>query len=193
MEITIREKSEKIDELEKILTGNYPNKEVQFCCKECDKRFSSKNYLTSHRKISHPKDFKCKICEETFFDSWKLELHSKSHENIHPFRCGICDKQFYVNWRLKKHVQSHEQKQRFCHFFKNGKEFKHEVSKNCKFDKSCSLKHLQSTVESDIYKKYDDMNEHDQFDVYQEICLNISTNVWNMMRIMNYLGSMLRK
>ena len=96
MEITIREKSEKIDELEKILTGNYPNKEVQFCCKECDKRFSSKNYLTSHRKISHPKDYKCKICEETFFDSWKLELHSKSHENIHPFRCGICDKQDFV-------------------------------------------------------------------------------------------------
>ena len=28
-------------------------------------------------------------------------------------------------------------------------------------------------MESDNYKKYDDMNEHDQFDVYQEICLNI--------------------
>ena len=30
MEITIREKSEKNDELEKILAGNYPNKKVQF-------------------------------------------------------------------------------------------------------------------------------------------------------------------
>ena len=202
MEITIKENSEKIHQLEKMLTEKRTNKPVHIDCKECGESFSSKSYLTRHIRASHPKEYKCKICEKTFLDSWKLELHSKLHENFLPFKCNICEKEFYVNWRLKKHVQSHEQKQKFCHFYNNGKDcpyeeigckFKHEAANNCKFDKNCSIKlcqfkHSQSTVNlkenseglideeiknNDNYKKYDNMNERDQFDVYQEICLTI--------------------
>ena len=75
--------------------------------------------------------------------------------------------------------------------------------------KCYKFRHSQSTVEiendlvsegtesGDDYKKYEDMNEHDQFDVYQKFLSTSvgvgSRNVWIAMRIMNYLGSMLRK
>ena len=90
----------------------------------------------------------------------------------------------------------------FCPFYNNGKycpyenigcKFKHEVSKMCKFDKTCvkklcQFKHslrVQNSRENqneiidneiekvDDYRKYDTMSENDQFDVYQEICMNI--------------------
>ena len=202
LEIIIKENREKIDQLEKMLTEMTKKlkiKEDKFICKECGKKFSSKSELTVHIRSSHPKEYKCKICEKTFTDSWKIELHSKSHEKIVPFVCNICEKKFYVEWRMKKHILSHDQKQKFCHFYNNGKDcpyyeigckFKHQEAKKCKYDNNCpfTLCQFQHSIskadlkengnkdkidEGENYTKYDSMTEYDQFDVYQEICLTI--------------------
>ena len=123
-------------------------KDVVFDCKKCGECFSDKRDLKNHIKGNHSKEYKCKICEKVFCESWSLELHSKSHEEIVPFKCGICDQKFYAKWRLKKHVLSHEKKGKFCHFFNYGKicpfqdigyKFKHEVSNNCRYDKKCHI------------------------------------------------------
>ena len=193
---------EKIRSLEKILFERRTQKTKRvenFKCKKCDKCFPSKSDLTMHINEKHPNKYVCKICDYIFSDSWRLELHCKSHEELMPFKCDICEKHFYVKWRLEKHVQGHDKKVNFCHYYNNGKKcpyeelgckFKHEVSKNCRYDGSCwkrlcQFRHsvdLKENVEKikdietgkiDIHKKYNEMSEYDQFDVYQEICLNI--------------------
>ena len=195
MEITIRGNKDKLAKLEKMLTEIDPkkiSKEIGVMCKECGESFPSKRDLTDHIKNIHPKKYSCKMCVQSFSESWSLELHSKSHEEIVPFKCGICDQEFYVKWRLKKHVLSHEKKGKFCHFFNNGKicpfqeigcKFKHEVSNNCRYDEKCHIKLCQfkhstnfkevNDKETDWYSKYNNMDENQQWDVGEEICMNI--------------------
>ena len=202
MENTIKSNREKIAKLENIVNECEAKKickDVKFNCKECGESFSGKRDLTKHIKQSHAKDYKCKICEETFNKSWSFELHSKSHEEIVPFKCNTCDKDFYSKWRLNKHVLSHGVKGKFCHYFNNGKicpfeeigcKFKHEISKNCRYDKKCHInlcqfkhtpgfeleenaKEVKDKEKGDKYNKYNQMDEYNQFDVYQEICLTI--------------------
>ena len=194
LENTIKGNQEKIVKLEKMLTENEAkkrNKDVIFDCKKCGECFSDKRDLKNHIKGNHSKEYKCKICEKVFCESWSLELHSKSHEEIVPFKCNTCSKQFYSNWRLSKHVLSHGEKGRFCHYFNNGKtcpyeeigcKFKHEVSNNCRYDNLCHIrlcqfkhspvsqvkqndKEVNNRESCEGYNKY---NENEQFDVDKE-------------------------
>ena len=202
MENTIKGNKEKIVKLEKMLNKGEANKlckDVELNCKECGESFPGKSDLTKHIKQNHAKEYKCKICEKTFSQSWSFELHTKSHEEMVPFKCNTCDKDFYSKWRLNKHVLSHSENGKFCHYFNNGKscpfeeigcKFKHEVSKNCRYDKKCHIKLCQfihspgfelkendkevsDKENGDKYIKYNQMDEYEQFDVYQEICLTI--------------------
>ena len=199
----LNDKIKNVEELLQVTQSKSIKEGKQSNCKECGKIFSCKTDLTRHIKITHPKEFKCKICEKTFCDSWKLELHSKLHTEILPFKCHVCQKLFFVEWRLRKHVLGHDKERKCCHFFNNGKvcpyeeigcKFKHEESNECRYGQNCYIKLCQfkhssfkkscegvtdkeieiiEIEKSDEYKKYDSMDENDQFDVYQEICLNI--------------------
>ena len=107
-----------------------------------------------------------------------------------------------MEWRLRKHVLGHDKERKCCHFFNNGKvcpyeeigcKFKHEESNECRYGQNCYIKLCQfkhssfkklcegvtdkeieiiEIEKSDEYKKYDSMDENDQFDVYQEIRLS---------------------
>ena len=200
MEITIKGNKENIVKLEKILEKKENKKVIEsfkMICRDCGKRYPYKRDLTEHMKKCHPREYNCKICEKTFCDSLKLEIHSKTHEEIVPFNCNICDKDFYSKWRLKKHISSHLKKSKFCHFFNNDKncpfeevgcKFKHEVANKCRYDQNCKIKLCQfqhspfenqedknykETGTADKYKKYNEMNEEEHFDVKEEICVNI--------------------
>ena len=88
MEITIRGNEEKLVKLEKILTEIAPkkiSKDIGVICKECGESFPNKRDLTDHIKNIHPKEYRCKMCEKSFCESWSFELHSKSHEEGVPF------------------------------------------------------------------------------------------------------------
>jgi hypothetical protein len=116
-------------------------------CKKCDKTFTYRMDLKTHIKEEHSKTFKCKSCDETFEARWILEVHMKDHEARKEFKCEICNKEFFLKWRLNQHKRGHdENERRFCHYFNNNKtcpyeeigcKFRHEISENCYFGKSC--------------------------------------------------------
>ena len=81
-----------------------------------------------------------------------MESHMRSHEQVKQFKCNLCEKTYYVLWRMKKHLESHEVVNKYCHYFNNkdscpydavGCKFKHEVSMGCKYDERCRFKLCQ--------------------------------------------------
>ena len=109
----------------------------------------NKNSLGEHIRKAHPKKLHCANCDETFQESWRLELHMKSHGNLYIYKCDLCKQKFYSHWRMKKRRASHNELKKFCHYFNNAKicpyeevgcKFNHEDSKNCKFDNKCNFK-----------------------------------------------------
>ena len=53
-------------------------KSDSYKCKECGKEVENKNILAEHIRKAHPKMLHCANCDETFQESWRLELHMKS-------------------------------------------------------------------------------------------------------------------
>ena len=100
----------------------------------CDKTLKVNTNLKEHTKPMHPKTYECKICDETFTESWKMEEHLEHHGNERPFKCSICEKGFYMKWRMEKHKSDHRVDIKFCHYFNN--------DKPCPYDKvGCKFKH----------------------------------------------------
>jgi hypothetical protein len=158
---------QKIKDLDKLLLKAQPKESGRqtinpnkFNCKECGKEFVSKNRMSDHIRKTHHKVRKCDNCDDKLEESWKLELHMKTHKNLTKIKFNICEKHFYVNWRLKKHITSHSESNKWCHYFNNGKvcpfedvwcKYEHEDSEKCKFDKNCRLKHLIKKILNVIF------------------------------------------
>ena len=54
-----------------------PNLSVvkDFKCDPCKKTFNSKKAFKEHRKENNEQKIKCKYCDESFMENWKLEIH----------------------------------------------------------------------------------------------------------------------
>ena len=74
-------------------------------CKECSRSFIDKAGLKRHMKITHLKIFKCKDCDKTFDQCCKYEMHVKDHDCEEEFKCDICNKSFFLEWRFRQHLQ----------------------------------------------------------------------------------------
>ena len=120
----------------------------------CDKTLKVKPNLKEHTKPMHPKTYDCKICDETFTESWKMEEHLEHHGSERPFKCSICEKGFYTKWRMEKHTSDHRVDIKFCHYFNSDKpcpyekvgcKFKHETAPECRFNLKCTFKLCQFT------------------------------------------------
>ena len=151
----LRTYDDKINELDKLInqkteirTNGKRGEEQSLDCRVCGEQFKGQKKLREHIKIKHPKVYACKECELTFSVSWKMEKHTKTHENVELFKCNVCDKEFASKWRMKKHNESHGNIEKFCHYFNNEKQcpyddlgckFLHEDSDNCKFGKYCNF------------------------------------------------------
>ena len=117
----------------------------------CNITISSKQQFREHKKTQHPKVISCEQCQKTFDQSWKLEMHMKSHDTIKPISCDQCEQKIYVDWRLEKHKKMHSNKKfTFCHYFNNKKvcpykeigcKFLHKKSNLCIMKDRC-LKNL---------------------------------------------------
>ena len=102
--------------------------------------------------LNHPKQIKCKFCEETFDETYKLEQHLKKHESK-GFRCEHCEKMFHLEWRFNKHIKSHSVKStRKCHYFNNDKICPYEEI-GCMFLHETSVKYDNLYMVNQSYLK----------------------------------------
>ncbi|BFZ14158.1 hypothetical protein BsWGS_17197 [Bradybaena similaris] len=68
------------------------------------------------KKVKQSKLHMCDICNKSFGDTAKLELHYKSnHLHDRPYQCDVCEKSFFTKWKLQRHMLSHlERKPHSC-------------------------------------------------------------------------------
>ena len=76
----------------------------QFACKLCDKVFSKRHHLKTHRRIH---SYSCKVCRRTFFLKCNLERHETIHTGERTYFCDICMEAFLEKQHLVEHMQTH--------------------------------------------------------------------------------------
>lgn len=84
-------------------------------CPHCRERFTHKNSLTRHIRLSHTdkytfvknKTVKCPICQDTYLSS-SIKAHMMTHSIAKKeYSCSICNKGFSTKWNLKQHNWTH--------------------------------------------------------------------------------------
>ncbi|XP_024937279.1 zinc finger protein 567 isoform X2 [Cephus cinctus] len=80
----------------------------RFPCDQCDKRFSTKPNLVTHKRIhSGVRNFTCDQCGKSFIQKGNLEAHFLTHSADKPYTCSQCPKAFKTPLQLKKHETVH--------------------------------------------------------------------------------------
>ena len=90
-----------------------PHSEKAFNCELCNKAFSRKNNMLSHKKLVHEKvkPFSCGTCGQMFSQKSKRDLHqvqrhgSSKPENVKPFLCKVCNKPFSRKNNMLSHIK----------------------------------------------------------------------------------------
>ena len=78
--------------------------------------------LKKHISFLHPRNYPCKMSEQTFKSRINLECHLEDHDAAKLFKCDYCEKTFYIKWRLGKHLKQHESDDtKYSHYFNNNK------------------------------------------------------------------------
>lgn len=95
---------------EKNQMRNAPNSDSpgQFQCDKCDKTYSVRSSLNSHR-VTHnaEKLYKCDECDRAFHYSTPLMIHKRTHSDERPFCCQICHASFKSMTNLRCHQRQH--------------------------------------------------------------------------------------
>lgn len=80
-------------------------------CDICQKKLSSRNCLSKHRKIHTEKPkFECDICSKPFRDSCSLKVHRRIHTGEKPYTCEIenCNRKFSDPSTYYYHKKRHQ-------------------------------------------------------------------------------------
>ena len=86
-----------------IRTGECP-----FLCEVCNKAFSKKDNLITHKCIhSGERPYSCEVCNKVFSQESKLITHQRIHSGERPYICDVC-KNAYTN---KNNLRKHKRKQ----------------------------------------------------------------------------------
>ena len=97
------------------------NDEAKFKCGVCNKRYSSAQSLSRHKKIHSSITKKCTVCmvdvPSAREDNYKrhVERCRKKNEKEEPKHyCDSCDKSFTKKQHLERHLESRPVKKRGC-------------------------------------------------------------------------------
>ncbi|XP_026497113.1 zinc finger protein OZF-like isoform X1 [Vanessa tameamea] len=84
------------------------NRERQYTCEHCGKKFYTKKCILSHFSRCHTgRKFICQICSYPFTDKYNLSKHLQSHEGRKCFKCQICGKSFATRQISVEHQRIH--------------------------------------------------------------------------------------
>ncbi|XKL64657.1 hypothetical protein PGB90_004743 [Kerria lacca] len=77
-------------------------------CDICDKSFYTKQACEEHRRIhTGERPFSCEICGKTFVAGNALISHKRFHNDFYPHSCHMCPKKFKVRRSLINHIRTH--------------------------------------------------------------------------------------
>lgn len=130
----------------------------KYLCRYCMKRFAEHTTYREHVKNSHPKTFKCKICERSYVRLCELKLHMKHHCEERNFACTYCGKTFKRQPHLDCHILSHTGEKKYqCK--ECGKSFKakrtllgHEMTHSGSQPYECTDCGIKFTLKSSLLK-----------------------------------------
>ncbi|XP_067636612.1 zinc finger protein 345-like isoform X3 [Eurosta solidaginis] len=87
---------------------NMREKNYQFPCDICGKRFKTTWHLNRHeRSHSGEKPHKCDFCEKRFAEASKLRQHTRTHTGEKPYKCKYCGRSVASKSILNKHLRVH--------------------------------------------------------------------------------------
>ncbi|XP_050676718.1 zinc finger protein 135-like isoform X7 [Leptidea sinapis] len=79
--------------------------ERKYECNQCQKRFTTKYYLTRHlRRHSDSRPFTCHVCGKSFKEKTALRAHTDIHIDRRRYKCTTCGEAFVQSTSLKYHV-----------------------------------------------------------------------------------------
>nr|CAD7263365.1 unnamed protein product [Timema shepardi] len=88
--------------------GTQQNREKPHACDVCDKAFSTKSSLNTHKRIhSGEKPHICQLCGKKFTASSNLYYHRMTHIKEKPHKCPVCPKSFPTPGDLRAHNYIH--------------------------------------------------------------------------------------
>ena len=86
--------------------------EKHYCCKLCDKAFTTRWKLTEHiRTHSGEKPYQCDICKKSFSTKGYMKIHLRTHTVKERYQCDVCKQSFAFKQYLKIHLRIHTGKE----------------------------------------------------------------------------------
>lgn len=78
-------------------------------CSKCGKIFTSEKFLECHMKSSHEKEknYDCRVCNRRFSTAKILRIHRKVHEKERKYNCELCCASFRFQNAIIIHVEDH--------------------------------------------------------------------------------------
>ncbi len=68
---------------------------------------STNSELKAHlMRHSNTKNFKCLICEKTFYTNYEVQNHQVFHSNEWTFKCTSCGSKYKRNGDLQQHIKN---------------------------------------------------------------------------------------
>ncbi|XP_052255399.1 uncharacterized protein LOC127861072 isoform X2 [Dreissena polymorpha] len=79
-----------------------------YVCNTCEKSFSNRKSLYSHRLTHKEKAYKCGQCEKSFYLKSDLTRHEFVHTRVGQHKCDLCESSFNRLEKLRAHMALHD-------------------------------------------------------------------------------------